>query len=99
MTKVDLIKLIGDVLRRLDSLRKSQSPDVSTRPVLDELRNTLAKQQLKLAINEFDEDAPAFRDATEKILAINTELHGAIERSGEAVVAIDDVKHFIRAVD
>lgn len=99
MTRGELIKLIGDVLRQLDNLKTNQSPDDPGRPVLADLRNALAKQQLKLAIGDFDEGTPDFLKATENILAFNAALIGAIGHADKGVLLVDNVKHLVKAVD
>jgi len=99
MTRVELIRLIGDVLRQLDNLKTNQSPDDLNGPVLTELRNALAKQQLKFAISHLDEGTPAFLKAIADILASNAKLHGAIGSADKGVLLIDNVKHFVKAVD
>ena len=99
MTRVELIRLIGDVLRQLDGLKTNQSPDDPSRSILVELRNTLAKQQLTLAIRDLDEGTPAFLKAIEDILASNAEMDGAIGSADKGVVPVDNVKHFVKAVD
>ncbi|HVS83500.1 MAG TPA: hypothetical protein VHE60_17355 [Pyrinomonadaceae bacterium] len=98
MTRVELIRLIGDVLRQLDNLKTNQSPDDLDGPVLTELRNALAKQQLKLAISHLDEGTPLLK-AIADILAANAKLHGAIGSADKGVVFVDNVKHFVKAVD
>jgi hypothetical protein len=98
MIRVELIRLIGDALRQIDNLKANQSPDDLDGPVLTELRNALAKQQLKLAISHVDEGTPAFHKAIADILASNAKLHGAIGSADRDVVLVDNVKHFVRAV-
>jgi len=99
MTRVELIRLIGDVLRQLDGLKTNRSPEGLTHPILADLRNTLAKQQLKLAISELDEGTPAFLKAIEDILATKAELHGAIESANKNVALVDKLKCFVKTVD
>jgi hypothetical protein len=98
MTRVELIRLIGNVLRQLDNLKTNRSADLSG-AVLTEVRNALARQQLKIAITDLDESAPAFVKAIEDILASNAELHGAIESADMGVAMIDNLKCFAKAVD
>ena len=94
MTKVELIRLIGDVLRQLDNLQTSRSADLNG-DLLTEVRNALAKQQLKIAITDLDESTPAFVKAIEDILASN----GAIEPADEGIALIDKLKCFSKALD
>ena len=98
MTKVELVRLIGDVLRQLDSLKRNRSADLGG-AVLTEIRNALARQQLKIAITDLNENTPAFFKAIEDILALNAESHGAIESAGDGVALVDNLKCFVRTVD
>ena len=98
MTRVELVRLIGDVLRQLDGLKTNHSAD-SNRAVPAEVRNALAKQQLKIAITDLDESTPAFFKASEDILALDVSLHGAV-KSGDNVVGLaDNLKCFVKTVD
>jgi hypothetical protein len=98
MTRVELIRLIGDVLRQLDNLKTSRSADLSG-AVLTEVRNALARQQLKIAITDLDENTPVFFKAIEDILAVNAELHGAIESADSRGALVDNLKSFAKTVD
>jgi hypothetical protein len=49
MTRLELIRSIGDVLTKLDVLRGSISFDEPSREDLDSLRRKLDKKQLQLA--------------------------------------------------
>jgi hypothetical protein len=98
MTRVELVRLIGDVLRQLDNLKTDRPADLSG-AVLTEVRNALAKQQLKIAITDLDESAPAFFQAIEDILALNAKLHGAIESADNGMALVDNLKGFVKTVD
>jgi hypothetical protein len=98
MTREELVRLIGDVLRQVDNLKINRSADLSG-AVRPEVRNALAKQQLKIAISDLDESTPAFFKATEDILALNAKLHEAIESADNGVVLVDNLKCFVRTVD
>ena len=97
MTRVELVRLIGDVLRQLD-MKTDRSDDLSG-AVPSEVRNALAKQQLKIAITDLDESTPAFAKAVADILALDARLHGAIESAENRVALIDNLKCFVETVD
>jgi len=100
MTRGELIRLIGDVLRHLDNLKTNQSPDDLCGPALTEFRNTLAKQQLKLAISHLDDEGtPESLKAIADILASSARLHRAIGSTHNGAVLVDSVKNFVKAVD
>ena len=98
MTRVELVRLIGDVLRQLDGLKTNRSADPNG-AVPPEVRNALAKQQLKIAITDLDESTPAFAKAVADILALDARLHGAIESAENRVALIDNLKCFVETVD
>ncbi len=98
MIRVELVRLIGDVLRQLDNLKTDRSADLSS-AVLTEVRNALAKQQLKIAITDLDESTPAFLKAIEDILALNAKLHGAIGSADNGVALVDNLNSFVKTVD
>lgn len=99
MTRVELIKSIGEALRNLDHLRTRRPADDSISRKLNELRNTLARQQLTLAINDFDEDAAAFFEATREIEMLSAELAAATSRPDPDNIRIDTLERLVRAVD
>jgi|GEM_PF-4993175 len=98
MTRVELVRLIGDVLRQLDNLKPNRSADPGGAVPL-EVRNELAKQQLKIAITDLDESTPAFFKASEDILAMHARLHEALEAGDSAAALVDNLKSFVKTVD
>ena len=97
MTRVELVKLIGVVLRQLDSLKTNGAAGRGGAVLA--ARNALAKQQLKIAITDLDENTPAFSKATEDILALNATLHGAVEPADNGVALVDNLNGFAKTVD
>ena len=98
MTKVELIRLIGNVLRQLDNLQTNRSADLNG-DLLTEVRSALAKQQLKIAMTDLDESTPAFAKGIEDILASNAELLRAIEPADNGIALIDKLTCFAKALD
>ena len=97
MTRVELVRLIGDVLRQLD-MKTDRSDDLSG-AVPSEVRNALAKQQLKIAITDLDESTPAFFKASEDILALDARLHAGAESADNGMELVDSLKLFVRTLD
>lgn len=95
MTRVEVIRSIGEVLRKLDGLRRNRVPDDPTQQNLDELRKLLARQQLSLAINHSDEDTTAFRNAIREFEAINAELTRAMA-TDNAVIPVSIVERLTK---
>ncbi len=98
MTRVELVRLIGDVLRQLDNLKTNRPADPNG-AVPPEVRSALAKQQLKIAITDLDESTPAFSKAIAEIVALDARLHGAIESADNGVALVDNLKCFVKTVD
>jgi hypothetical protein len=98
MTRVELIRLMGDVLRQLDALKTSQSQHDPSFALLTEVRNALAKQQLKLAISDLDEKSPAFRKVSEDILTFGSELR-SVGAPDDGDSLVDHLTSVVKAVD
>ena len=97
MTRLELVRIVGDVLRQLD-LKTDRSADLGG-AVPPEVRNALATQQLKIAITDLDESTPAFFKASEDILALDASLHDAIESGDNGVALVRDLKSFVKTID
>jgi hypothetical protein len=99
MTRLELIKLIGDVLTELDVLRGSLLPDEPNRKKLDKLRKQLDKRQLQLSQNQFDDNTKGFQQATRALEVINKELTKTISNEENIATTIENLKRFVKAVD
>lgn len=99
MTRIELIKLIGDVLTKLDVLRGSMLPGDSNRRELDRLRKQLDGLQLRLAKTQFDDNTQAFITATAEITAINKELKKTLNKIEKVVTTLETLSRFVTAVD
>jgi DNA repair exonuclease SbcCD ATPase subunit len=99
MTRLELIKLIGDVLTKLDVLRGSLLPNESNRGELDRLRKKLDKKQLQFSRNEFIDSARPFQQATAELEKIHKELRKTINRTEEIATTLKNLKRFVKAID
>lgn len=99
MTRLELIRLIGDVLTRVDVSRGSLSSDEPNRDELDDLRRKLDRMQLKLARNEFDDNTEAFQQAAEELEIINRSLRRTINDIERLVTTIQNLRRFVAAVN
>ena len=99
MDRNDLIKLIGDILTKLDVLRGSLLPDAPERKDLDRLRSRLDLLQSELVQNEFDDRTADFKDAAAKIRSVNDDLRDTIGDIEKVADTLDILRRFVVAVD
>ena len=99
MTRTELIKLIGDVLTKLDVLRGSLLPGEPNRIELDRLRKGLDSLQLKLVKNDFEDNTKKYLDATEKLRSVNGDLKKTITKLEKIVTTLETVKKLVAVVD
>lgn len=99
MDRNELIKLIGDVLTKLDVLRGSLLPDDPQRKDLDRLRSRLDLLQSELVQNAFDDSTADFKDAAAKIRVVNAELRKSIDDVEKVADTLDALRRFVVAVD
>ncbi len=97
MSKTELIMLIEGVLERLDALRGSIPGPESLQ--IDQLRDQLSSQQLRLAQEQFDANTAVFRDATTRLTVVNANLKATIHQIDKIVDTIENVTRFVSAVD
>ena len=99
MSRLELIKLIGDVITELDILRGSLNPNDIRRHDLDEIRKRLDSRQLQLAKNQFNDNTMVFREVTSSLTGINAEIKGTINDLNAFVDTIDNLRRFVSAID
>ena len=99
MTRLELIRLIGDELTKVDVLRGSLSPDDANREELNRLRRKLDGMQLKISQNEFDDNTHAFQQAAEELSVINRSLRRTINDIEKLMTTIQNLRRFVDAVN
>ena len=99
MTRLELIRLIGDVLTKVDVLRGSLPADNADRDELDRLRRKLDRFQLKLAQEEFEANTPVFQQAVDDLAAINRSLRRTINEIDQFVTTMQNLRRFVDAVN
>jgi len=99
MDRNELIKLIGDVLTKLDVLRGSLLPDDPQRKDLDRLRSRLDLLQSELVQNAFDDGTPEYKKAASEIKAVNDDLRSTIADVNKVADTLEALKAFVGAVD
>jgi hypothetical protein len=98
MTRLDVIKIIGDVLTEIDIARGSLLPDDPNRHKLDDLRILLDDRQRKLSKAVFDDTTQQFQDAAKKLQAVNDQIEGSIQQVNKIVVVLSNIETFLDAV-
>jgi len=98
MTRSELIALIESVIEELDNLGAGM-PAGDARTELDQLRDQLSDQQLRLIEANFNENTAAFQNATAQLAAINRDLKVTISEIDKVVETIANLTRFIAAVD
>jgi len=99
MTKLDCIRLLGDVLVKIDVLRGSISPGTPEREKLDEFREKLNECQLQLADLVFKEGTIAYKDATSKLKVIYAEINEIIDDTNCIAETFETLKCMVVAID
>ena len=99
MTKLECIKLLGDIIVRLDTQRGSLSPGTPKRKKLDEIRRILNEKQLELADLIFDENTAAYKAATDKLTAINKDIKKTIDDVDKVAKTFAALASLVTAID
>ena len=99
MTRLELIKLIGDVLKRLDVLGGSLLPTDPSQSEISRLRKKLDRMQLQLVKDDFDDSTAAFQAATDKLAIVNESLRKTINDIDRLVTIIETLKDFVNVVN
>jgi len=98
MNRLDVIKMIGDVITDIDIARGSLLPDDPNRHQLDDLRVLLDDRQRKLSKTAFDDTTKQFQDATQKLKTVNDQIKGSIQHVDKIVTVLANIKSFLDAV-
>ncbi|HEY2384893.1 MAG TPA: hypothetical protein VGK48_27270 [Terriglobia bacterium] len=98
MTKIELLRLIGDVLTELDVQIGSLLPSDPKHRQLQQLRFALDDRQRKLAGQLFSDNTPAFQTAADQIQRTNDELKQTIADINRIQQTIDTVTRLIGSV-
>ncbi len=98
MTKIDLLRLIGDVLTEIDAAIGDLLPSDPNQRRLQDLRILLDDRQRQLAGMTFDENTQAFQDATQQLEAANQQIVVSLQNLQNLENAIGNVTRFINSV-
>lgn len=98
MTQLDVIRMIGDRLTEIDVAVGSLMPGDPSLQKLQDLRQLLDARQLVLSRALIDDSTARFRDAADRLRAINVETSGTLQEIDDMVVMIENVARFLDAV-
>ena len=98
MTKLELIRLVGDVLTEIDAAIGSLLPSDPHQQPLQDLRILLDDRQRQLSRQVFDDNTPAFQAATQQLQGINGEIRSTIQQVQKIEDTIDNIKRFLGSV-
>lgn len=98
VTRLDVIKMIGDMITSIDVARGSLLPDDPRRHDLDDLRAILDNRQRKLSMAVFDDNTQQFQDAAKKLQDVNGQIKESIGQVDKIVTVLGNIKTFIDAV-
>ena len=98
MSKLELIRSIGCVLRQLDLLGEKPASDETTGRILKELRTTLANQQLELAIKQIEPDSAILGKAMATLAALEVELSHAMTDTAKESVLLEALPRAVKAI-
>ena len=98
MTKLEVIRMIGDVLTEIDLTVGSLVPGDPDMMALEDLRRLLDARQLMLSRQVFDENTPRFQEAASRLRTVNAEIEGTIRRIDDLSTVLQNVTRFLDAV-
>ena len=99
MTKIELIRVIGDLLTRIDEVRGSLMPNDPQRRGLDQLRAMLDERQVELAQAQFEEGTEDFQNAAAYLQEVNNAIQETIEDIEDLESTLSSVARFVGVVD
>jgi hypothetical protein len=98
MTRLDVIRMIGDMLTEIDVKVGSLMPGDPNIVQLQDLRRLLDSRQLMLARQAFDDNTPRFQAAAERLRAVNREVRAQLDELDAVVAVIGNVTRFLDEV-
>lgn len=98
MSGLDTIKMIGDVITKIDVMRGSLLPNDPQRHDLDNQRILLDDKQKRLSRAVFDDTTQAFRDGAAKLAVINGQIQDSLDRLDSLLNTLQLIESFTNAV-
>ena len=98
MTKLELLRLIGDVITEIDTAIGDLLPSDPNQRQLQDLRILLDDRQRQLSRQIFDENTVAFQNATQELKAVNDQIVSSLRNIQNMVDTINNVSRFLNSV-
>lgn len=98
MTRLEIIRMIGDVLTEIDVTVGSLMPGDPAVTRLQDLRRLLDSRQLMLSRQTVNDNTVRFQQAAARLRAVNRQVKGSIGRIEDITRVIENVARFLDAV-
>ncbi len=98
MTRLELIRLIGDVLTEVDVVRANFMRETATRKRLDNIRDALDTYQRKLVRSVIKDNTKPFKDLTMSLKEVNENLRQTIESVDKIAQTLEELVKFVGVV-
>src|SRR5260370_42168339 len=98
MNRLDVIRMVGDVITDIDVLRGSLLPNDPVREDLNDYRLLLDGRQQRLTREVFNDNTPAFAAAAAKMSTINSQIEDSLGKLDDLEVTLKKIGAFINAV-
>lgn len=98
MTRLELIRLIGDVITEVDVSRSNFKRETKNRRNLDNIRDELDAFQRKLVRNVIRDNTEEFKDLTKSLKEVNRELRQTIGDVDKIAQTFETLVEFVGVV-
>jgi hypothetical protein len=98
MTKLELLKMIGDVLTEIDTTIGNLLPSDPNQRDLQDQRILLDDRQRQLAGQIFEENSAEFQNAAQQVQQANTGIAASLQNLQNLQNGIANVTRFLNAV-
>lgn len=98
MTRIELIRLIGDVITEVDVLRANFKRETKNRKNLDDIRDDLDTAQRKLVRNVISDNTKNFKELTTSLQEVNGGLRQTIEDVDKIAQTLEILVKFVGVV-
>ena len=98
MTRLDLIRLIGNVITELDVLSSDSEPGSADQKNLDNFRSKLDAFQLILVRKMFEDNTIEFKNLTSSLKEINEELQQTIDDIQNVAKTLEMLTKFVGVI-